>query len=168
MGTMIASVSTTFRSSLEDNADAFDRGLRTYVTYGDLTGTVAADQHSDSGLAALAAAHGIDRERYLIFGVALSLGRVRPGRASVDFLAVDRQSTGCTGIDSVRDYLDFNGGALPYVQLPVEVPLEEFLACFKRLSIVFRNRALDGLVSRYAEVPAEDEFEDGFAPGDDE
>jgi hypothetical protein len=141
-------------------------GLRASVAYGDLTGTVAADQHGTSGLADLGAAAGIDSDRYFIFGAALGLSvrpaAGRPPYVTVDLLAVDREATGCMGIDSLRDYLDFNGGVLPYLRLPLEVTLDEFLSCFKRLDLVLHNRGLDGAVSRY------DELDDEWADADED
>lgn len=51
--------------------------LKASVQYGDYDGTVAADRHDQRGLSDLAEKHGIDTNKYFVFGMDIFMGETR-------------------------------------------------------------------------------------------
>jgi hypothetical protein len=119
------------------------------VQYGDFKGTSAADLLAPFGLEAIATANGIDTDRQFVVAVRLYITEnpaERPLEPSISLYAVDTNETGHS-IDSIQRYLVNHDNRLPCQTLSFRVPVETFLRCFKRLSVVLKHRGLpDGVV----------------------
>ncbi len=125
-----------------------DTSLKASVQYGDYNGTAAADEHDRNSLKDLAAKHGIDSERYWIFGIEVSIGETRGdtlGPAFVYLLAIDSQAVKAYGVGAVQEYVNQNAGVLPYVKLKIEADLEDVLLRFKRFNVVLNNSHLENV-----------------------
>ena len=122
--------------------------LTASVNYGDFGGTVAADRHDHQNLLALAKRHGVDTNRFFVFGLNINVGENRDdssGSASVAVLAVDTQATGTSSdFDAIQRYVDRNPEAVQYVRFDTEATLEEALLAFKRIDLVFLNESVKG------------------------
>ena len=119
--------------------------LKASVQYGDYDGTVAADRHDQRGLSDLAEKHGIDTNKYFVFGMDIFMGETRGdelAHANVSILAIDTEAVGADSLDGIQNYVDDNQGMLPYVEFGIDASLEEVLLFFKRFSIVLKNSHL--------------------------
>lgn len=116
------------------------RKLKASVNYNDFEGTAAADHHDRRSLSDLAEKYGVDTERYLVFGLDMSMGEIRDddviGDPIVSILAADKQTVHAGSYDYLGRFAEQNGGVLPYVTFIIRPKLEEVLLCFKRLNVV--------------------------------
>ena len=116
--------------------------LKASVQYGDYTGTAAADHHDQRYLDDLAKKHGVDTERYFVFGVNVYVGETRGdklGHTFVSILAVDTHVVRAASVDFIQQYVDEHQGILPYVRFDIRASLEEVLLTFKRFNVVLTN-----------------------------
>lgn len=119
--------------------------LKASVRYGDFAGTVAADHHDQKFLSDLAKKHGVDTDRYFVFGINIYIGethRDELGLTFVNILATDTQVVNAASVDSIQRYIDEHEGELPYVKFRIDATLEEVLLSFKRFDVVLINRAI--------------------------
>jgi hypothetical protein len=119
-----------------------DDSLKASVNYGDYEGTAAADHHDRRDLSDLAEKHGVDTDRYFVFGVNVHIGETRGDELAhtfVSILAVDTQVVRAASVDFIQQYIDEHNGELPYVRFDIAASLEEVLLSFKRFNVVLTN-----------------------------
>lgn len=119
-----------------------DETLEASVNYGDFKGTAAGDRHDQKDLSDLARRHGVDTERYFVFGVNVHIGETHRDELAhtfVSILAVDMQAVKAGSVDFIQEYVDAHEGVLPYHRFDIGATLEEVLLAFKRFNVVLTN-----------------------------
>ena len=122
--------------------------LTASVKYGDYNGSAAADDQDRRGLHHLAKKHGIDTERYFVFGVSVSIGEHRDETTEVkepfvELLATDTQVVEAYGVGAIQNWVDANGGVLPYTTIRIDATLDEVLLSLKRFEFVLKNSHIE-------------------------
>jgi hypothetical protein len=117
--------------------------FRAGVTYGDWTGTAAADNADQNDLRDLLAAKKVfDREKEFLLGASLWIGENHGGKVQAPFV-----SAIITPLDNAYDNLELKlealQGPIPVRRVEVELTLDEFVGLFKRFAVVLTTRGLD-------------------------